>query len=186
MEMPRIEISEFDFTRLQGYAEPLVDTPATALTKVLNKLEGISSTASFAQPAHSQSAEAPGVYGPTNLPPLTHTKFLSGRIGERKPEKNTWDSMVQLGLRCLFEKYGTAQNVRTKSGANLLSGSKTDEGYKFIPDLDLSYQGVSAEDAAKILIRIARDLEVALVVNFVWRDKAQAYKPGVSGCINIK
>jgi len=190
MNMPRIEISDHDFKRLQAYAEPFVDTPATALTKVLDLLDkgGLSdSLGPSSVTGHPNRRPAPRfeVYGPTSLPPLTHTKLVSGKFGGAEPQKLTWDSLVQLALESLHDRYEDVREVRKRAGANVVSGAKTDDGYKFLSDKGFSYQGVSAEDAAKIILRSARDLEAELLIEFVWRDKPEAYKPGQAGRIEL-
>lgn len=182
--MPRIDISDHDFRRLQSYAEPFVDTPATALSKVLDLLESENASPQNVADSTASTKQAER-YSATSLPPLTHTKILSGRLGSVEPEKSTWDAMVCLALKSLQEKYDDIRMVRMKSGANIVAGSKLDEGYKFLSDCGFSYQGVSAEDAVKILLRSARDLGVEMVIEFVWRDKPEAYKPGQFGRIEL-
>jgi len=93
--------------------------------------------------------------------------------------------MVRLALEILFAEYGDVQMVRGASGANVVPGQKADEGYKYLPDWGFSYQGVSAEDAVEIIVRSARALNVDAWVDFVWRDKPGAFRPGERGRIEI-
>lgn len=183
--MPRIEITDHDYSRLQGYAEAFVDTPATALTKALDLLEGQKVENDGCTPTVVDAQQLAICYGPTSLPPLTHTKVVSGRLGEMEPDKANWDGMVRLALCALFEKYHDVSEVRRRSGANVVKGEKYDEGYKPLEGLGFSFQGVSAKDAVKILLRAARDLSVSLEIEFVWREKPDAFKPGQSGRIVI-
>ena len=55
---------------------------------------------------------------------------------------------------------------------------KADDGYKFIEKLGFSYQGVSAEDALKIVERISKFLSLQWRIEFEWRDKPDAFLPG--------
>ena len=178
--MPKIDISEHDYYRLQAYAEPFRDTPATALSKVLDQLEQSISTSSDVEPLVSKTVE----YRTDSLPPLTHAKLVSGQIGELSPDKSNWDAMVRLALRMLFDEFEDVSEVGRMSGANVVAGKKLDDGYKFLEPEGFSYQGVSAESAVKILISSARGLRSKLEIEFIWRDKIGAYKPGERGRIS--
>lgn len=177
--MPAIEVTDVDFARLQKFAVPLVDTPASAFTKVLNIAEGLQ----VAPPRKDVAPSGLTAFGPSNLPPLVHTKFLDGRFDGKSPNKASWDAMVQLALEAIYERSHDADKVRAISGANIVKGEKHDEGYKYLESMGLSYQGVSAEDAVDIIIRSARNLRVSVRIDFVWRNKDGAFKPGEPGRI---
>jgi len=175
--MPTIEITDHDFTRLQKVAVPFIDTPATAFTKVMDAFErSIASTDPAEAPV--QAASNLPVYHHDNLPPLTHTKLLEARFGGVQPEKAAWDALVRLALLEVRNKVGTVQELRKIAAANVVEGRKDDEGYKFLPENGFSYQGVSAEDAVKIVFRCAKGLKVDFSAEFEWRSKEDAYRPG--------
>lgn len=175
--MPTIEITDHDFTRLQKVAVPFIDTPATAFTKVMDAFErsmGCANSVDVPVPAASTLP----VYHHDNLPPLTHTKLLEARFGGVQPEKAAWDALVRLALVEVRNKVGTIQDLRKMAAANVVEGRKDDEGYKFLPEHGFSYQGVSAEDAVKIVFRCAKGLKVDFAAEFEWRSKEDAYRRG--------
>jgi hypothetical protein len=175
--MPTIEITEHDFARLQKVAVPFIDTPATAFTKVMDAFEGNNAGVGPAlAPVRTESALP--VYHHDNLPPLTHTKLLEARFGDDQPEKSSWDALVRLALVEVRKKVGTIQDLRKMAAAKVVEGRKDDEGYKFLPEHGFSYQGVSAEDAVKIVFRCAKGLKVDFSAEFEWRSKEDAYRPG--------
>ncbi|MBR9650865.1 T4SS efffector SepA family protein [Thalassovita aquimarina] len=183
--MPTIEITEHDFLRLQRYAEPLVDTATTAFTKVLDMLESINAAEEAVPSMSEKNGRKVEVFGAGSIPPLRHAKLMAGSFRGKSPDKATWDAMVRLALETLFSEYGDVQMLRGTSGANVVQGQKTDEGYKYLPDLGFSYQGVSAEDAVEIIVRSARVLNANAWIDFVWRNKADAFRPGEQGRIEI-
>jgi hypothetical protein len=71
--------------------------------------------------------------------------------------------------------------LRKASSINFIEGEKTDEGYKFIPSINLSYQGVSAYYAARHIGELARSLGAPVEIEFRWRSKDDAAFPGMAG-----
>jgi len=184
--MPIIEISETDFQRLQKIAVPLIDTPKTVLTKLLDSYEKANSAQLPKTPnGRARAPVAVEEFGPSNIPPLTHAKLMAAQFGKFVPEKTSWDSLVQLALTRVMEKCKDARELQRLSGANLVGGEKHDEGYKHLGSQGFSYQGVSAEDAAKIVVRCAKALGCAAFFEFEWRDKEGAFKPGQRAIVNV-
>ncbi len=187
--MPTIEISESDFRRLQQIAEPLVDAPADVCRRLLDLWFQQQQT--LQPPEATTQASGIHVYRESDIPALTkkkallHTKLLDGRFGSKKPDKQNWDAMVRLALLTVIGRHKTVDELRRLSGANVVPGVKTDEGYKHVRGDDFSYQGVSAPDAVDIILRCARALQQPAYLEFEWRDKAAAYRPGERAAIRF-
>lgn len=187
--MPTIDISDADFRRLQKIAEPLVDSPADVCRRLLDLWFQQQQTLE-SPPAVAIASEI-HIYREADLPALTkkkallHTKLLAGRFGDRKPSKQNWDAMVRLALVTVINEYKTVEELRRLSGANVVSGPKNDEGYKLVEEFGFSYQGVSAPDAVDIILRCARSLKQPVYLEFEWRDKAAAYRPGERAAIRF-
>jgi hypothetical protein len=181
--MPTIEISDTDFQRLQKIAVPLIDTPKTVLTKLLDSYEKANGAQVPNGPARAPVAVEQ--FGPGNIPPLTHTKLMAAQFDNAAPEKTSWDSLVQLALTRVMEKCKDARELQRLSGANLVGGEKHDDGYKHLASHGFSYQGVSAEDAAKIVVRCAKALGRSAFFEFEWRDKEGAFKPGQRAIVKV-
>jgi len=174
--MVNIEIHVADFSRLQSLAVPLVDTTADVVTRLLDSYETIEHET---QPGQLRSAPNSNSFGVQNLPPMKHAKLLSAKFGEAEPEKTTWDSLVLTALVMTLGANGeSVPELRRISGANVVTGKKISDGYKFVPTSDFSYQGVSATDAIKIIIRCAKALNKGIFLDFEWHNKEGAFKPG--------
>ena len=165
----QIDIEAADFDRLKALAEPFVDTPATVVRRLLDSYS-----------AGIQRETKPVVFRKrfAEVPPLTFSKLLSARIGSRSPDKFTWDALLVLALTIGKKELGDFESLKRVSGANLMEGRKEGDGYKFLPSWGLSYQGVSAEDAMRIVNRICRWLELSWEIEFEWREKEGAFLPG--------
>ena len=180
--MPTIEIHEADFSRLQRIAVPLVDTPATVFARLLDFYESIEKET---QPLPPQ-APPTSSFGVKNIPPMVHTKLLSASFGGVEPEKPAWDALMRMALVKVLEANNkNVGELRRLSGANVVPGKKETDGYKFVPTDGFSYQGVSAEDAVEIIIRCAKALRQSVVMDFEWRNKDGAFKPGERATIRI-
>ena len=181
--MPTIETTDADFERLQKIAVPLVDTPASVITKLLDAFEGLGGATSPKPrtPEHSGVKE----YGSGKIPPLVHSKLMDARFNGTAPEKINWDSLVRFALTTGMAQCKTAKDLHRLSGANVVQGKKESDGYKFVPSHDFSYQGVSAVDSGKIVVRCAKGLGLSAFFEFEWRDKEAAYRPGERGIVRV-
>ncbi|MGN6497873.1 MAG: T4SS efffector SepA family protein [Tsuneonella sp.] len=174
----KIDILDSDFPRLQALAQPFVDTPATVVSKLLDAFEGRQVDRTLPENSPRESS-----YSLEALPPLTHAKVMGGHFNGVKPSKHNWDSFVRHSLIEVLKKAGSVDDLRRLSGANIREGRFEDHGYKYVPEHRLSFQGVSAEDAVKIIGRCGRALNVPFEIEFVWRDKPDAHRPGERGRI---
>jgi hypothetical protein len=180
--MQHIEISDDNFQRLQKVAIPLVDTLNSVITKLIDSYETNNSNYNNNINKIGNNYEK---FEPDKIPPLLHTKLMSARFNDLVPEKTNWDSLVRLALKQVFDKYKNTGELYRLSGANVVDGQKNDEGYKFVSSHNFSYQGVSAEEAAKIVVRCAKALGCKTFFEFEWRNKDAAYRPGKRGAVAL-
>ena len=61
---------------------------------------------------------------------------------------------------------------------NIVKGRKEDEGYGYLPDIDVSVQGQDANAACRTVIAAAQALGIPLEIGFMWRPKEGAAYPG--------
>ena len=173
--MPMIEISDSDFARMKRIAEPFVDTPKTIVSKLLDHFEA-RSTGTDVKP--SKRSEHVEVYPFEAPPPLVHVKFISGVIGQNSPKTQSWDAMVALCLELCLEYRDDVEWISHQIDLNIVRGKKTDEGYKYLKEKDVSYQRVSAQHAASVIGKCSKLLGEGAYVDFIWRQKEDAYAPG--------
>jgi len=166
-----IEVSDSDFQRLKKLAEPFVDTPGSVVARLLDHFE----QAAVVEP-QTKGDRLPLLA--FDLPPLTHAKLLMARFGGREPDRLTWDGLLRLAMTQTAARVSEFGELKRVLGANLVQGEKTDQGYKYLAPLRISYQGVSAEDAMRIVIRASKYLSAICEFEFEWRRKEGAFRPG--------
>ena len=176
--MPSVTVEQRTFERLQNYAKPLVDTPDSVIMRALDALE----QAQLGLP-HGASKPPPAVgdllsFDPDDpLPDLTHTRLLAASVAGR-PIRANWNNALRHMLQLAVAEVGSLAEIRRLCAVNLVPGAKEDEGYRYLAEADISYQGVNANAAAAAAIALAKSIGVALELDFEWRRKPEALRPG--------
>lgn len=115
---------------------------------------------------------------------VTHTKIFEATINNRSVQKSAlfWNSLICEILKKMHEN---GQFTPTDSYPDLAiySGIKTDNGYKYIREIDCSIQAVDANIALRCITRLARKHSISVTILFGWRDKKDALHPREFGRI---
>lgn len=172
-------------SRLQKHAKPLVDDINSVISRILDAYEGIS-----IGPADSKS----GSKGASNVvecdpaapPSLRHTSptkiVLAGHLF--KPNETYWNTL-------LVEVIRRAADVMPKEEllkliiVNHQPGERTDTGFKYIEDADVSVQGQDSVMAWKAIHHIAAQLGFPIEVEFRWQAKEDAAYPNARGRLRL-
>ena len=177
--MPKVTIEQSTFERLQQYAEPFVDTPDSVITRALDALAQMESDTLPDQTSERQIASADWMLlnADDPLPDLKHTRMLAAAIDSR-PVRANWNNVLRRLLVLALDEMGSLDEVRRRSTVNLVASKKEDEGYQYLAEAGISYQGVNANAAANAAVALAKDIGAALELDFEWRYKPQALYPG--------
>ena len=73
------------------------------------------------------------------------------------------------------------RRLRAASLVNMVNGKKTDSGFRYLSDINVSIQAVDANLAWRNAAHLAQKLGVPIRVEFEWRDKPKAAFPGKRG-----
>ena len=111
----------------------------------------------------------------SNTPDLTHTKVLSAQIDGLELPRAKWNTILS-HLAVTACKGGQKASRLSMSG--IVSGEKTDSGYKYYPRANISIQGQDANDAWRMSSELANLIDTDLCVECEWRDKPAAAHPG--------
>jgi hypothetical protein len=180
--MPQITIESKTYERLQRHAKPFVDTPDTVINLALDALDQLSG-----RPAASNgaAAEPERPIDPRLLPSLTHTKVLDASIGGELIPKANWNLLLDEILRRAMKRLGSFEDLRKLCPVNMVKGRKDDEGYSYLPDIDVSVQGQDANAACRTVVTAAQGLGIELDIGFMWRPKEGAVHPGERARIKV-
>ncbi|MEN3369195.1 MAG: hypothetical protein V7609_1338 [Verrucomicrobiota bacterium] len=177
-----LEIPEALYKRLQKHAVPFVDTPLSVIEKWADHFEHGKNgkTASI--------AESPTVeYGakkldPLHPPDLFHTR-ARGTLGATR--FSNWNDLVRIAHIAAFKQAGSFEELRNVTLAQIDKGERADSGYKFVPDIGISIQGVDANHAWPYALRLAKFVKQPLHAAIEWRHNAKAAHPGSTGVLEF-
>lgn len=174
--MPTISLSEETLALLGSLAIPFVDlSPESVIVRLakdaLERRDG------------SDVPVAGGVQEVNALDPdhpvsLTHSKVLFASIDGEPMYKANWNAVLDRLHTIARERLGSFAALRAESGANLKEGRFTNDGYRYLPEIDLSIQGVESNLAWSHSLNLARRLNIPIEVKLMWREKTGAARPG--------
>ena len=187
-EMPKVEIEQRTFERLQSHAEPLVDTLDSVINLAVDALERdeTSQTDRTSRPPPSTTSDGLMSLAPDDpLPDLKHTRVLSVAIAGNPVVRANWNNVLQHLLELAVDAGHSPDEIRRLCAVNLVAGEKDDEGYRHLAEAGISYQGLNANAAAAATAALAKRLGVALELEFEWRGKPDALHPGRRGQLRL-
>jgi len=107
-----------------------------------------------------------------------HFTRVEGTIGGKQARK--WKDLVDVGIRLALQTGIDVHALNAYLPANIREGIYAGEGYSPMEDLNLSVQGMDANNAAKTLLLIAKKLNCQLELIVSWYGKSpRAGKQGV-------
>lgn len=170
--MPDITIKQSTFERLQNHARPLVDTTDMILNRALDALERREG------PDPEETPVVDRLIDPRTLPDLKHTKILDASLAGQSIVKPNWNLLLERILTRAMKQLADFNKLRQICPTNMVQGRKDDEGYRYLDEIDISFQGMSANDACGALVAVAQSLGIGLEITFMWRLKEEATHPG--------
>lgn len=173
-----ITLSDETFGKLQALARPFVDTPESVIADLAGEELRRRNVPRNGHPGKNSGASVEMTLDPDAHENLTHTRLLSASIDGRPIHRPKWNGVLDHLHILARKRLGSFEAVRRVTGANIREGRFEENGYRFVPDADLSIQGVDANLAWDHSLRLARALEVAVQLRFEWRQKDAAAHPG--------
>jgi hypothetical protein len=187
--MPTVTLSDTTYAKLQKAAKPFIDTEDSVCSRVLDFYFEHSGGAPGTNGAPSPNGNGSGGSAVTALRlelgsrQLAHTKLISAAVDGTALHRPKWNSLMNELHIMARKRLGSFEAVRKASHANLRQGRYEENGYKYLPEADLSIQGVDANLACDHSFHLARAMNVSLKVTFEWCDKEDAAHPGETGII---
>jgi len=114
---------------------------------------------------------------------LSYVKFIQGEVGNENITGYWKDLLGFLIDKAITEQGMELRKLRRLIQVNIVEGKKTDTGYKYLSDADVSFQGKSASDTWEESLKILKELNESAKVEFQWRPKEEASYPGERGII---
>jgi hypothetical protein len=173
---PIISFSEATFEKLQQLAKPFVDTPESVVAMLAD--EELKRRASASGKAETSTSDQAMRLEPDRHDSLTHARLISATVDGKELHRPKWNNLLDHLHILGRERLGSFDALKRVSGARLRPGRYEEEGFHYLPQADLSIQGLEANLAWDHSLGLARHLRVPLRVKFEWRDKEGAARPG--------
>ena len=181
--MPDITIEQTTFTRLQSHAQALVDTADTVVQRALDALDTLEGCGH--EKVGGNPIQVDHEIDLRQLPDVTHTKVLAARVDGEEVEKPNWNRLLDRVVVLAMRKVGGFDQLNRMCPVNMVAGQKTNEGYHYLSEIDVSVQGLSAKEACGALVEIAQRSGTDVEITFLWRDKDGAEYPRDTGRLTM-
>jgi hypothetical protein len=180
----QLEIPDTLFVRIKQNAIPFVDlTPVSVLERWADHFEkqqsqeGVRPSAPSAEPSGPVGKK----FSPLNPPDLMHTR-CQGTFGSMSFRK--WNDLVRVAHAQAFKQTKSFEALLSVTHAQIRKGDHSgDSGYHYVPEIDISIQGVDANHAWLYSLRLAQYLKVPLIARIEWRYNEKAAFAGEMGVI---
>ena len=116
-------------------------------------------------------------------PPLTFTKLMKVTVNGKPIQNPNWASILHVMIAQVKAKGFEGEKLVRELGVPSKAATYEDDGYRYVPELGISVQGQSAEDAWKEVDRLAKKWGIPITVEFVWRQNPKAHRPGKAGVL---
>lgn len=174
-----VVLSDDTFAKLQKLAKPFIDTPESVIAELAD--EEISRR--FAAEAPRRVVDDAIHIEPDQHASLTHARLLSATVDGRALHRPKWNGLHHHLHTLARQRLGSFDALRRVSPANLRDGKYEEDGFQYIPEANMSIQGVEANSAWDNSLALARHLRISIEVRFEWRLKEGAAHPGKSASI---
>lgn len=179
-----IQLSDATFAKLERLAKPFVNpTPESVVDGLANaELDRRADTDGEAT-GRALAGQQVVQLQPDRHDSLTHARLLSATVGGKELHRPKWNSLLDHLHVLGRQRLGSFDGLRKISGAHLKDGRYEESGFHYLPEANISIQGVDANLAWDHSLGIARHLQVAIEAKFEWRNKEGAVRPGQVGIL---
>lgn len=174
--MQSISLSDETFAKLQKLAKPFIDTPESVIIALAD--EELKRRVATPDPNRRVMDEQVLRLDPDRHESLTHARLISATVDTRALHRPKWNTLLDHLHVLARKRLGSFDALRRVSGAHLREGKYEDNGFHYLPDADLSVQGVDSNLAWDHALGLARQLRIPIQVRFEWRTKDGAARPG--------
>jgi hypothetical protein len=174
--MPVVRIPEPIYKRLQAIAVPLEDTIVTVIDRLLSEYEA-------GQPSQQiTESENYRVLDPDDPANLRYTRLIRAVINDSEIRQPNWSKIIDAAHILGFHKGLSPEDLIKLTLSNVVKGEKNNTGFHYLPEVNISVQGVDANYAWRNTLHLAKNLKVPVEVYFEWLpDEEKAAYPGEKG-----
>ncbi|WP_321364038.1 T4SS efffector SepA family protein [uncultured Celeribacter sp.] len=176
--MKSIEIEDDDFEYMKSLAIPLEDTTSTIISRIFSQHRELTQAPKLAMPKPIATAE----FRTGNLPNVSFTSIKSASISDTPCPSLYWNDILQ-SILARSKGHLDLANLRELLSIQLKEGKHTENGYRYIESLGLSFQGVDARRACQNIQTLAKALDLPVKIVLHWNENSKAQYPGQTGTL---
>lgn len=171
--MAKIDIPDDLLARLGKLARPFVDKePADVIRWLVDeRSNGDGGNGDESEPTYSSTAP----------PDLSHTKVLAAKINGETMAKPNWNRLMEHVVMLAAKKLKNVDALSKMVLAKHVKGEKTDQGFDYFSEAQISIQGQDSNNAWKTTAHILKEMGFSAEVTFSWYDNPKASNPGKAG-----
>jgi hypothetical protein len=124
-------------------------------------------------------------YEAQDPPKLTFTKVVAASFNGTPVKRASWNRLLDTALKYAAKEISDFEKLRNVAAVNMVKGKKTNEGYRYLPEADLSVQGQRADVAWRGVVLIAKTLKCSVEVSFIWRNLEGGEHQGKKGIMRL-
>jgi hypothetical protein len=192
--MPTINLSDKTTQKLQMLAIPLKDSYDSVIARLAEAaLEGIPYARPDGIPSNSASpiirvvpvtppAQAKSLpVVPASLPThdsLTHTRLTYASFNGEVLANPKWNNLARLAHERAYQALGSFDALQRATTARIQKGKFEEQGYVYLHGIDISLQGMDANQSWNSVAELAQRIGVPVEAHFQWRNNPSAAHPG--------
>ena len=178
-----ITLSDAAFGKLQSLAKPFVDTPESVVLALADAEIARRAGAKGPRTDEGTKDEAVVRLHANRSESLTHARLLAATVDGKELHRPKWNNLLDHLHILARQRLGSFDALRHASGAQIRPGRHEENGFHFLPEADISIQGVDANSAWDHSMKLARHLGIDIAARFEWRNKVEAARPGQIGVL---
>jgi hypothetical protein len=124
-------------------------------------------------------------YEAQNPPKLRFTKVVAASFNGEPVKLASWNRLLDTALKYAAKEISDFEKLRNIAAVNMVKGKKTNDGYRYLPEAELSVQGQKADQAWGGVMLIAQNLKCSVEVSFMWRNIEGAEHPSEKGMMRL-
>ncbi|BAZ52800.1 hypothetical protein NIES4103_54650 [Nostoc sp. NIES-4103] len=187
--MPVVRIPDPIYKRLQAIAVPFEDTPVTVIEKLLNEYElhhksqQVSNIdiENFSQTANYSEIDNYKILDPDTPSNLTYSKVLRALVDHQEIHNPNWNRIIAKAHEIAINKGISVEDLLELTPFHVVPGEKNEDGFRYLPEINISVQGVGANVAWCKTLYLMKKLKLPIEIYFKWGNEEGAAYPGEKG-----
>jgi len=177
--MPVVRLSDSTMEKLRPLAVPLEDSVDSLLSRLADAAHA---GVPYKLPASTKHAAAkpqpPSLTNGERPHDLAFTRLVSAEFEGSELIRCNWNTLAKHVHEIAFKRLGSFEALQRATRARIRPGRYEEDGFTYLPEANLSIQGMDSNMAWDSCVSLARAMVATLSVELEWRNNPKAARPG--------